>query len=144
MSSFCFILSSSSFLNWTSDLDTPISQATRKLFHYLKRLSSIGEDTEVVVVKETDEFLRKAYSEDKSWAYNFIKKHYSIEENTDGNEINAITELAKKKSKVFDNVIIVNGTIPILYQDEELAKQSNIQILNELRAYSYVIRNCNC
>lgn len=137
-----FIITTSAFLNWSSELDSTIIKATKKLFDKLRILTQIDTTHKVFVVQATDKSVQEKVGDDNLWAYNFIKAHYEIAPNSDGEEMEAVIDLADKKSKLFDKVIIINSSNAY---DEEPKIKSNakIEIMKEDSCLSFVIKNCN-
>lgn len=133
--SYFFILTSSVFLNWLSELEYEIPKSAKKLLTELKQISSINKEVEVKVCQETDSFI-KTMAAENLWIYKFVKAHYNIEQNSDGDEITAVVSLAKLKSKVFDEVIIVNGSN--CYDLEDIKQVSSIKVFNETKALDYI------
>ena len=138
---FYFILTTSAFLNWASEINTPITNASKKLLDKLKILSFVDKESKVMVVPDTDKSIREC-ADKEIWVYNLLRAFYDIETNASGDEINAIKNLALNKSRVFDKVIIINSSNA--YQGErEIMNKENIEVMNEMKALFFVIRNCN-
>ena len=140
--SFYFILTTSAFVNWSSDLDSDIIKATRKLFDKLKIISLMDKESRIVVVEETGNTIKNVLDTKELWVHEFVKEYYTIEQNTPGKEIEAVTNLALKKCELFDTVIIINGSN--IYEEQKIiAQKQNILVMNELKALTYIIRNCS-
>ncbi len=138
---FYFILTTSCFLNWTSDLDSDLIKSSRKLFDKLKLLSLTDNESKVMVVKETDKCLNEIFEKDDLWAYKFVRTYYDIAQEVDGNEIDAVTSLANSKSETFDKVIIINCSN--CYENKkEIAGNDKIEVMNEIKALTFIIKNC--
>lgn len=137
-----FIITTSAFLNWSSELDSTIIKATKKLFDNLRILTQMDTIHKVFVVKATDKYIQEKVGSGNIWAYNFIKAHYDVAPNSDGEEIEAVINLADKKSKLFDKVIIINGS-NVYDEEPKIKSNEKIEVMREDGCLSFVIKNCN-
>lgn len=138
--SYYFLLTTSVFLNWASELNNPIQILTKRLLHRLKQFKEIHEDVYIEVVDETDKSIYEICKEmSKLEMYDIIKAHYKKADNSGGDEQTAVVNVARRASNFHQHVIIVNGSNAI--SPENFTDKENIKIMNEVDAYIFLIKN---
>ena len=141
-----FIITTSAFIEWSSSNNSDISNATRKLFDELKKLSSTDKENKVVVTECSNKCIREVMKaltgKEDSWAYKFLKEYYDPVNNYKEDEIGSVVSLAVKKANLFDKVIIINGS-NIYDSEAELNGFDNIEVLNEKDALEFVVKIFN-
>lgn len=142
---FYFIITTSAFIEWSSESDTETAIATRKLFDKLRLIASDDKENKVVVTQKTDDCIKQVIeslgeeAEENLWAYKFISSYYEVINNYKEGEIDSVIQLALKKYKLFDEVIIINGS-NIYDGEEDITGIPNIKVMNEKDALNFVIK----